>query len=159
MVETDRDERRTGKPGIWIGAASSFLVASLAMVQIRSKIFGGYPSGDWPEDGYTWHFLLGFGACLLVWAAVAMLWSRRRSTSFRHGLERVGVACAPLLGLVLAWSWYGLTGDQFHQAHGCDTYLLCHDVGPSPVVVWSAPWVIWAGIRLVRLWTGASTSP
>lgn len=146
----------TRAAGIWIGLVSSFLVASLGMVQVRAKIFGGYPSGDWARDGYTWHFLLPFAACLLLWWLAARVWSRRASCSLRVGLEAIGRASAPLLGLVTAWSWYGLTGDQFHLAHGCDTYLLCHDVGPAPIVVWSAPWILWAGYRWWRLWAGTS---
>lgn len=138
--------------GLWSGLVSSFLVASLGMVQVRSKIFGGFPSGDWPKDGYTWHFLPVFLGCLVLWAFGAWLWSNREAASWQAGLQALGRAAAPLLGLVTAWSWYGLTGDQFHAAHGCDIYVLCHDVGRAPIVVWSAPWLIWAGIRVGKLW-------
>lgn len=150
-----RRERKGGSPGLWIGAAASFLVASLAMVQIRSKIFGGFPSGDWPKDGYTWHFVPALALCVLVWVLAGHLWSRREGrdgATLREGMERLGVAAAPLLGLVITWSWYGLTGPQFHEAHGCTTPVLCHDVTPGSVVILSAPWVLWAGWKLWQAW-------
>lgn len=147
-----RPERSGEAPGLWIGSAVTFLGASLAMVQIRSKVFGGFPSGDWPRDGYTWHFLPALILCLAVWVGAAHLWTRRHGGKLRDWMERLGRAAAPLLGLVVTWSWYGLTGRQFHAAHGCDTPILCHDVAPASVVIWSAPWMLWAGWRVWKLW-------
>lgn len=148
----ERRDRQMGAPGLWIGATACFLVASLAMVQIRRKIFGGFPSGDWPLDGYTWHFFPALGLCLAAWALGAHLWSRSNGRGLRDGMERLGVAAAPLLGLVVTWSWYGLTGPQFHAAHGCETPVLCHDVTPASVLIWSGPWVLWGGWRAWKMW-------
>lgn len=140
------------RTGLWVGATACFLVASLGMVQIRSKIYGGFPSGDWPRDGYTWHFLPALVLSLAVWLVAAHFWSKRHDPGLRQAMERLGEGTAPLLGLVVTWSWYGLTGPQFHAAGGCDTPVLCHDVTPASVVIWAAPWIIWAGIRVWKAW-------
>lgn len=111
--------------GIWVGLTVSFLLASLAMVQLRCKVTGGYPCGDWPRDGYTWQFWPAFLLLLLVWAATAAVWTRRAGRSFWRGVEAHGEAASPMLGLVVAWAWYGLTGPQFHPP-ACTTPVLCH---------------------------------
>jgi hypothetical protein len=143
--------------GLWSGLVVAFLLASVGMVQIRAKVFGGYPSGDWPRDGYTWHFLPAFAAVTLLWVATARRYGHRAGTSLRTSLERVGRAASPMLGLVVAWSWYGLTGPEFHAAGGCDVYPLCHDTGRALIVIWSAPWMAWGLWNLRRLFRGAES--
>lgn len=119
----------TGSPsaGYWVGLTVCGLLASLAMVQIRARLGGGFPRGDWPEYGYTWHFLPAFLGALGLWYVAARIWSRRRGLPTRSGLAALGLAASPMLGLVIAWCWYGLTGTQFHAAGGCRTPVLCHD--------------------------------
>lgn len=130
------------RAGLWVGGTVSFLAASLLMVQIRAKVFGGFPSGDWPRDGYTWHFLIAIVVALMVWVAVASLYRRLTGKSTSRCLSAVGMASAPMLGLVVTWSWYGLTGPQFH-APACTAYPVCHDSGPLLVLIWAAPWILW----------------
>jgi len=137
--------------GIWMGLVASFLLASLAMVQFRCRITGGFPCGDWPKDGYTWHFWPPFLLLLFGWLVAGRLWSQRGGCPLAEGLGAQGAAVSPMVGLVLAWAWYGLTGPQFHRP-ACTIPVICHDVLPGSVAVWSLPWILWSIGRLVRLW-------
>ncbi len=141
----------TRAPGIWIGLTVAFLLASLGMVQLRCKVTGGYPCGDWPRDGYTWHFWPAFLTILFIWLLAAQLWSRRRRRELGEALRAHGEAASPMLGLVLAWAWYGLTGPQFHRPD-CTTPILCHDAAPFSIAVWSLPWVVWGAWQIAVLW-------
>ena len=147
-------QRRT--PGIWIGLTVSFLLASIAMVQLRCKVTGGYPCGDWPRDGYTWHFLPPFLLLLLLWSLAAQALAVRTRQRWADMVSLLGETVSPMLGLILAWAWYGLTGPQFHPPK-CTVPLLCHDVVRSGIVFWSLPWVIWGMYSLVGLWRGLLT--
>lgn len=153
--ESSGDGPERFRAGVWTGLVVCFLAASIGMVQIRAELFGGYPSGDWPRDGYTWHFVPAFAAAVLLWLAVAWWYRRSSGASVAIALERVGRAASPMLGLAIAWSWYGLTGPRFHAAGGCDVYPLCHDTGPGLIVVWSAPWLGWGLWNVIRLVRGA----
>lgn len=128
--------------GYWIGLVGCALLAGLGMVQLRSWL-GAYPSGDWPVHGITWHLAPALAVALSLWWTAAQLLGRP--------LEAVGRAAAPLLGLVVTWTWYGVTDPDFHAAGGCDVYPICHDSGPFLVVWWAAPWFIWAAWRIYRL--------
>jgi len=141
---------RRADAGIWIVLTVSFLLAGIGMVQVRAKLFGGYPSGDWPVDGFTWHFVPVFLLVVAGWWVAAAWAGRGKGLSTGDALRRLGLEASPMLGLVIAWSWYGLTGEQFHAAGGCTTYPLCHDSGPLLILVWSAPWLLWGGWRVVR---------
>jgi len=138
-------------PGLWIGVTVISLASSLAMVQIRCRLFSGYPCGDWPNHGYTWHFWPPFLFMLLVWVVAARAWSRQGQQSLVKGLDAHGKASSPALGLVVAWGWYGLTGPQFH-APACTTPVLCHDVLPLGILIWSAPWIVWGAWQILALW-------
>lgn len=81
--------------GLWVGLTVAFLLTSLAMVQIRCKVFGGFPCGDWPVHGYTWHFWPPF---LLLWFVAARTWSRRRGQPLKEGLRVHSEAASPTLG-------------------------------------------------------------
>ena len=140
-----------GAPGLWIGVTAASLVASLAMVQIRCKFSENFACGDWPWDGYTWHFWPPFLLLLLVWTRAARVWSQRVSRSMYEGLCAHGEAASPMLGLVVAWGWYGLMGRQFH-APACTIPVLCHDAMPLSIVLWSAPWIVWGVWRISLLW-------
>jgi hypothetical protein len=144
----------TGSPstGYWVGLTVSVLLASLSMVQIRSKLFDGFPTGDWAEHGYTWHFIPPFLIVLGVWYVAALVWSRRRGFPARVGLAALGSAASPMLGLVIAWDWYALTGTQFHAAGGCHTPVLCHDALPHAIAVWAGPWIAWGAFRIWKMW-------
>ncbi len=137
--------------GIWIGLSVAFLLGSLSMVQLRCKVASGYPCGDWPQNGYTWQFWPPFLLCLVLWVVAGQMWGKRRGRPFWEGLSAHGEAASPMLGLILSWIWYGLTGPQFHPP-ACTVPLLCHDIVPKSIVVWSLPWVVWGGARLVMLW-------
>lgn len=141
--------------GVWIGLTVSFLLASIGMVQVRAKVFGGYPSGDWPMHGYTWHFVPVFLLIVGGWWILSAWTGRRRRRPTREVFRDLGDRASPLLGLVVAWSWYGLTGEQFHASGGCTTYPLCHDSGPFLILIWSAPWILWGGYRVARYLTQA----
>lgn len=138
-------------PGVWIGLTVSYLFASLAMVQIRCKVTGGFPCGDWPVHGYTWHFWPPFLSVLLLWFFAGRVWSRRFGRRQWEALCTLGEAVSPMLGLVLAWCWYGLTGPRFHLPD-CTVPLLCHDSFPAGILVWSLPWCAWAAWRSVSIW-------
>lgn len=142
---------RDSSAGFWVGFTVCFLLASLSMVQLRCKFTGGFPCGDWPKHGYTWHFWPSFLLFLFLWFLAAQVWSRRRGRALREGLRVHGEAASPMLGLVLAWAWYGLTGPQFHYPN-CTVPLLCHDTVPFSVLVWSLPWLVWGGWRLWQAW-------
>ncbi len=139
-----------GAAATWAGLTVNFLLASLAMVQFRCKISGGYPCGDWPTDGYTWHFWPVFLVLCLLWLIGARLWSRRRGRPFAEGFQAYGEAASPMLGLTLTWAWYGLTGPQFHPP-ACTVPLLCHDVLPGSVALWGLPWIAWGTVRVLRV--------
>lgn len=140
--------------GIWIGLTVCFLLASIGMVQVRSRVFGGYPLGDWPAHGYTWHFLPVFLGLVGGWWFLSLWVSRRSECPLGDVFRALGDRASPMLGLAVAWSWYGLTGEQFHASGGCRTYPLCHDSGPFLIFVWSAPWLLWGGYRIIRLLAG-----
>jgi hypothetical protein len=129
--------------GLWIGTTVCALGAGIGMVVTRCRLHAGFSCGDWPRQGITWHFLPLFILGIVLWWA----WSRllRRSSS------EVGIALAPGLGLTVTWTWYGITDPAFHHPD-CTTPVICHDVTPSSVVIWSAPWLIWMGFNMVRLW-------
>ena len=141
----------TKSAGLWIGLVVAALLSSLAMVEIRCKVFGIPPCGDWPKLGYTWHFWPPFAVILLAWVLGARLWSERRRLSLVDGLVSHGLAVAPMLGLVVAWGWFGLTGPQFH-APACTMPILCHDAMRLSIVIWSAPWTIWGMWNIGSLW-------
>lgn len=152
MIESQRGARQTGfASGLWTGLIVTFLLASLGMVQMRAKLFEGFPSGDWPRHGYTWHFLPAFAMATFLWFLAAWRYGRGSRAALSVALERVGRAASPMLGLVIAWSWYGLTGSQFHASGGCHIYPLCHDSGPGLILVWSAPWVVWGVFNVIRV--------
>jgi hypothetical protein len=121
------------------------------MVQLRCKVTGGFPCGDWPRDGYTWHFWPAFLTIFFIWFLAAEAWSRRRGRTLGDGLRAHGEAGSPMLGLVLAWAWYGLTGPQFHPPN-CTAPLLCHDTLPFSIAVWGFPWMFWGAWQIVVLW-------
>lgn len=129
------------------------------MVQMRCRLTGGYPCGDWPRDGYTWQFWPPFVVILAVWAASASVLARRSSLGWIAAADTLGETAAPMLGLVLTWAWYGLTGERFHNKGGCTVPILCHDVLPMSLVIWSGPWIFWGAWRLVSLWRRADNLP
>lgn len=149
-MATSETAGRSRDSGVWIGLTVSYLLASIGMVQVRAKVFGGYPSGDWPVDGYTWHFVPVFVLIVAAWWLVSVWVSRRRGLSIGTVFRALGSRASPMLGLVIAWSWYGLTGEQFHASGGCTTYPLCHDSGPFLILMWSAPWLLWGGYRVIQ---------
>lgn len=51
-MNTSETRSRTAV-GLWVGLTVVFLLASLAMVQVRCKVTGGFPCGDWPKESYT----------------------------------------------------------------------------------------------------------
>ena len=150
-ASVDRAIESVVAPGIWIGVTAASLMASLAMVQMRCKLPGNLPCGDWPADGYTWHFWPPFILLLVIWSVASRVWGRRHGRSIAESLRVHGEAVSPALGLLVSWGWYGLTGPQFHPP-ACATPILCHDAMPLSIVVWSAPWLAWSGWRIVRLW-------
>ena len=157
QLDKRRPESRD-RVGLWVGLTTAFLISSLAMVQLRCKVTGGYPCGDWPLHGYTKEFWPSFLVALAAWGLAARLRAHRTRSVWAHALDEMGRASAPMLGLVLAWVWYGLTGDAFHPAGGCTIPVLCHDVMPSAIVVWAGPWVIWGSWRVVSLLKAADES-
>jgi hypothetical protein len=147
------EQEVTGRAGVWVGLTVAFLLSSLAMVQLRCKASGGYYfCGDWPRDGYTREFWPPFILVLAAWGLAARERARRMSASWTEALDDLGQASSPMLGLVLAWVWYGLRGAEFHPWGGCNIPVLCHDTMPFAILVWSGPWVIWGAWRLVRAW-------
>ncbi len=149
MSQRNAVRDRVTSVGLWVGLTVAFLLASLAMVQIRCKVFGGFPCGDWPAHGYTWHFWPPF--LLLLWFVAARAWSGRHGQPLRKGFRVHGEAASPMLGLVLAWAWYGLTDPQFHSP-ACTIPVVCHDVMPFSIVIWSLPWFAWASLGIWRAW-------
>ena len=145
--------RHSTSAGLWIGLVVAGLLGSLAMVEIRCKLFGIGRCGDWPELGYTWHFWPPFLLLLFVWVVGGRLWNSRRGRSLREGLAAHGHAAGPMLGLVVAWSWWALTGPQFHKA-ACTAPVLCHDVMRLSILLWSGPWVVWGLWNITQLWLG-----
>ena len=154
MGNSNRQMSRS--PGVWVGLTVVFLWASLAMVQLRCKVTGGFPCGDWPKDGYTWHFWPPFLLLLLLWFVAARLWRQRFGQALGEGVRAHGEAASPMLGLVLAWTWYGLTGPQFHFPE-CTVPLLCHDTLPFSIVIWSVPWVVWGALNILAIWRTSQT--
>ena len=144
--------------GLWVGLVAVALLSSLAMVQIRCKLFGIAPCGDWPQIGYTWHFWPPFILLVAVWATGAWVWSSRRERLLVDGLGAHGLASAPMLGLVVAWSWFALTGSQFH-APSCTTPVLCHDAMRLSIAIWSGPWIAWGLWNIVGLWRASPKKP
>jgi hypothetical protein len=140
-----------GTAATWAGITVIFLLASLTMVQLRCRVTGGYPCGDWPKDGYTWHFWPVFLGLCFFWLVGAWVWSRGRGRSLAEGFDAYGNAASPMLGLTLTWSWYGLSGPQFHPPK-CGIPVLCHDVLPGSMALWALPWIVWAAARLISLW-------
>jgi hypothetical protein len=147
------DPASTGaSTGLWVGATVSFLLASFGMVQIRDKFFGGYSSGDWPNHPYTWHFIPSLAGILAAWYVAGRIWSHRRGLGIRSGLGALGAAASPMLGLTVAWTWYGLIDERYHPYGGCHIPVLCHDVWPSSVIYWATPWIVLGAIQLWRVW-------
>lgn len=140
-------------PGILIGLTICFLASGIGMVQLRCKgpLAGDFPCGDWPRDGFTYHFWLALLPTLGVWSLAATSWANRAHRSLLDGLAELGETASPMLGMILGWSWYGLTGDQFHLP-ACKTPILCHDVVRSSLVIWISPWILWAALRLGAMW-------
>lgn len=99
--------------GLWYAVISAFLVAILGMVQVRSKIFGGFPTGDWPKDRYARRFPPIISLCVLLWAAAAWQSERKGAIPLSESLKSLGGAVAPLLRLITALSSYGLKASQF----------------------------------------------
>lgn len=136
-------------PGVWIGLTVGGLLSGIGMVQLRCKT-GAYPCGDWPRHGFTWHFLVVFALFVMGW----WLLTRRSRSSFNE----TGLAMAPMLGLAVAFSWYGLTGAQFH-APICDTPILCHDAMRGSIIIWSSPWLILGAVSISRLLSKKTKNP
>lgn len=63
------DDCSTGATGVQIRTTACFVVASRGMVQIRSKVFGGFPSDDWSLNGH---------ALVQVWAHPPLISRRAR---------------------------------------------------------------------------------
>jgi len=134
-----------------VGFSVAFLLSSLAMVQLRCRLFEGFPCGDWSQHSYTWHFWPPFLLLLLLWLVAAERWSRQRRRPFADGVQVHRDAAAPMLGLVLVWAWYGLTGSTFHPP-ACTAPLRCHDTVPAGVLIWSLTWLAWGRWRLTSVW-------
>lgn len=81
-----------GKAATWAGITVVFLLASLTMVQLRCRVTGGYPCGEWPRDGYTWHVWPVFLGLCLLWLSSARVWSRGHPRPLAEGFERLGDA-------------------------------------------------------------------
>lgn len=117
---------------------------------MRCKLTQDYPCGDWPVHGYTWHFIPPFLLVLASWLLLARLVSWRNRIPVADAAAQVGSATSPLLGLTISWSWYGFTGPAFHPPI-CEFPILCHDVLSASILVWTTPWIIWAGWRTLQL--------
>lgn len=142
---------RDRSAGLFVGITIAFFLSSLMMVQLRCKFSAGFPCGDWPRHGYTWHFWPAFFLVLGLWLALAKMWSHRTSRSYFDALRLHGDAAGPMLGLVIAWAWYGLVGPEWHRP-ACTVPLLCHDTVPFSIAIWSFPWIAWGAWRIRAMW-------
>ncbi len=102
-------------------------------------------------EGWLHLALMAFILLLLLWFVAARTWSGQRGQPLREGFRVRGEAASPMLGLVLAWRWYGLTVRNSHSP-ACTIPVLCHDVMPSGIVVWSLPWFAWGSLSIWRAW-------
>src|SRR5262245_26566745 len=92
--------------GVWVGLTVAFLLSSIAMVQLRCKLTGGYSCGDWPRDGYTREFWPPLLLVLAAWGLAAKARARRIGVKWTDALDDLGRASSPMLGLMAAWVWY-----------------------------------------------------
>lgn len=147
MTDSVMTPRR--KAGLFIPPVATFFLASMLMVQARCRT-GDYPCGDWPRDGFTWHIIPIYIAGILAWGFASIYISRQHDTGLLEAANMVGDASAPFLGLALGFSWYGLTGDEFH-APECTTPVVCHDAAWWSLLVWIVPFLAWGSWSVIKL--------